>query len=409
MVTFDQIIREVDKHTTEFIRLYKCLKKNLQPSIPTKNKNLQLLITEYNSISNLFAKCPPKLTTVQLTEVQNRFTNLREKLVTLVEFLQLVITVPLSYETQVIYNPVPKVNNDTSFFFNFDLNLDTIEQKMTDDAATAKARFISTYAKLIPEFDGSAESLTRFTDACDLLNENVGTYMATAVTIIKTKLIGTARNYITNETTIQAIVDVLKANIKPESSKVVSSKLLGTKQGTKSATEYVKEIETLSAALKRAYLNEGVPAKSAEIYSTETVVKALTLSSGNERIKNVMQSADFKTVSEVTAKYVAVTTDNAVERAQIYYQRRSSKSYSQPRNNFVNTHGQFRSNTYDNRNFNYNRNYSNRGQGHQNYNNQRQNNFRGSSRRGYTRNVRYTENQTAPQVPLGANLETYTR
>lgn len=231
--------------------------------------------------------------------------------------------------------------------------------------------------------------------------------MATAVTIVKTKLIGTARSFVTNEATIDDIVAVLTTNIKFESSKVVSSKLLAYKQGNKSSVDYTKEIESISASLKRAFMSEGVPIAAAERYSVDTLVKAVASNSNNENVKRVMQAADFKTVSDVTAKFMSVTTEETANKSQVLHYKRFNNNYRGWRKNFRgNNRGQRGGygNGYGNRN------YENRGNGNNGSNGSRggysrqNNSYRGNSR-GQNQFVRFTENLTGPQRSLGESAQ----
>lgn len=64
-------------------------------------------------------------------------------------------------------------------------------------------------------------------------------------------------------------------------------------------------------------MNEGVPVASAELYSTEVVVKTIMAGANGQGEKRVMQAADFKTVAETTAKFVSVATDNKANKARI--------------------------------------------------------------------------------------------
>lgn len=403
MVTYSELVASVENKTQEFLRIYKCLKKKDLPSSPTKAAHLKNIVKQYNGVSEIFSKFYEQVSPIQKQEFLNRFDQLRDKLISLFEFLSISVAIPETFHAQVVL----RQRNDTTFFFDFDLNLEFFIAKMTEDAATAKAKFINAYSRIIPDFDGTPENLTRFIDACELLNENVGGHMSSAVTIIKTKLIGTARSYVTNEDTIAKIVDVLKENIKPESSKLVSSKLLGLKQGNKSPNDYVKEIENLSASLKRAFLSEGVPVATAEKYSVEAVVKAVAFNSNNETVKSVLRSADFKTISDVTTKFMSATTDEATNKASVFYYKRSGSHRGRKKGYRGGYQGHRGGANYGNHN---DRNYDNRGQnegyrsgnGYLGYG-RRQNNYRGS--RGNNQNVRYTENSAAPQVTLGATLD----
>lgn len=75
------------------------------------------------------------------------------------------------------------------------------------------------------EFITFATRTKRFIDAVNLVNANVGAFVVSAIEVVKSKLKGSATNIITkrNETTLKAITDKLKENIKSESSKLITS------------------------------------------------------------------------------------------------------------------------------------------------------------------------------------------
>lgn len=99
--------------------------------------------------------------------------------------------------------------------------------------------FLNFASRIVPEFDGSPENLQRFVDAVNLVNENAGTNESSAVSLIKTKLSGTARNFITNESTVNEIVQTLQNNIKSVSSKVLISKIMSARQNNRPTNTYV--------------------------------------------------------------------------------------------------------------------------------------------------------------------------
>jgi len=80
-----------------------------------------------------------------------------------------------------------------------------IEKKLSNSITMAQSNidFINTASKLIPVCDGKAENLTSFIDALEII-ELIEKQLA--VSIIKTKLKGVARNLIGNETTIAEVI-----------------------------------------------------------------------------------------------------------------------------------------------------------------------------------------------------------
>lgn len=59
-------------------------------------------------------------------------------------------------------------------------------------------RFISTAAKLVAEFDGKSKNLRSFLDFLSLLEAIKGEHETVAISLLKTKLKGNARNLISS-------------------------------------------------------------------------------------------------------------------------------------------------------------------------------------------------------------------
>lgn len=263
-----------------------------------------------------------------------------------------------------------------------------------------KSKFINTYSKLLPEYDGKFENLQRFIDACELMDDGVGNHMGVAVRLIKAKLGVSARSFITNEDTIKKILDKLRGSIKADSSKVVSAKLMSLKQGNKSPNDFMKEVEEMTELLNVAYINEGMPPALAESQSVDYAARSLIANVSNPQIKTVLQSADLKTVNDISTKYLSVATDQATNKAQVFYNKRFNKrGYRGRGRKYFNNNNSFRGG-YGNGSYRGN----NRGRG----------NFRGNrgNNRGNYGNgnpaIRYTENCQYPQLTLGgeSNMST---
>ncbi|KAK9712761.1 hypothetical protein QE152_g24754 [Popillia japonica] len=119
---------------------------------------------------------------------------------------------------------------------------------------------------LLQEFDGSFDKLQSFLDSLALLQANSEGHADRALAFVKTRLTGKARELINDDMTIDDILKALKSNIKGESSKVVSAKLLNLKQNFKGTSKFATEIESLATSLKRAYITEGVPNVVAQMH-----------------------------------------------------------------------------------------------------------------------------------------------
>jgi len=276
------------------------------------------------------------------------------------------------------------------------LNSDTTISEMP---AMTPAEFINTAAKLIPDFDGKFENLQRFLDALTLLDSIKGDHESIAITLIKTKLIGTARNLISSETSINLIKSTLISKVKGQSTQAVTAKLLNTRQNNKSPNDFAKEIEETTKLLQNAYISEGLTPELAETYSTQAAVKAVIKNSNSDNIKIIMQAGQFSSLNQVITKFIE-SSSNVNENPRVNYMQK-------------NQHGSYHSN-YRGRG---NGNRGNRGRrnfyrgNNQNQSNNYQNNQNRSSNRGRSnnRNVRQinasSENEAAPQTAHLGNVQ----
>lgn len=260
----------------------------------------------------------------------------------------------------------------------------------TDTKMTLTNIEFQSYAgRIIPEYDGSPAELTRFVDALELVEENVTTFEATAIKLIKTKLKGEARNLITNEGSIQAIIATLKSNIKIESTEMVVAKLMNTKSHNKNANNYVKELEDLGSQLKRAFISEGVTLSMAEKYTTQNVVASIKANTPSNEIKTVFTAATVNTVGEALTKYSQITAEKEKNSSVLHFS--GYKKYN--KRNFRGGHNQNnRQNRYKGNNSNYNSNYNYNSNNNSNYNS------RGSRQYNNGRNFRNNNNRGRSSV-----------
>jgi len=68
-------------------------------------------------------------------------------------------------------------------------------------------------SNLIPVFNGKSENLTSFIGALQVIESIKREHEQLAVSIIKTKLKGVAKNLIANETTVTEVIFILKSNV----------------------------------------------------------------------------------------------------------------------------------------------------------------------------------------------------
>jgi len=276
---------------------------------------------------------------------------------------------------------------------NSSVNTTSISSTSTSDSNTmtlTAIHIINLATKVVPEYDGTPNELQRFIDAINLRNTSKDQFEDSAIEVIKTKLKGTAR--ITNETTTIAIRDTLKASVKPLSTKLLISKLKNLKQATKSPNDYITQVESLTTALKTAYISDGLSVNLAETYTTQDALEAIQSNSNNEKVNIILEAGNFANVAELSTKFLSVAASNSNENQIHYFQRKYNNFGGSKRFN----RGSYHTNNF--RGSNFRGGYNNKPSYYNNHG--YQNNFRGgyndrnSFNRGtQNRQVRYVEGE----------------
>lgn len=361
----------------------RALKKNIPKSESVRKDIRDNLIQLFNRYTEHLAVSWNSLEAAQKSIAKQKFFYIRDKVIRSFQALDVKYKVPVTCIEKID----PLILEDD---FSEDENLDS-DMSAID--------FFTLASKLVHnQFDGSPDNLRSFLDALELLNSISTGQTANAVHFVKTRLTGKARDLITNETTIEQIIEKLKAGIKGDNSRLLTAKILNFKQNSKDTAAYATEIENLAESLKRAYINEGVPYEVAGTYTTETVVRSLSQNANSEKARLIVEAGTFNTVQEVVTKLVNSATNNSV--SNVFYSGQNFKRS----NNWHNGRGQYQNFNPANRSQNYchgRRGRSNRGRS----NNTRYPHY---SFNGRSRSIRFyesgrdSENQSDPQqVRLG--------
>lgn len=342
----------------------RAIKKQVPKSLIVRNEIRDNLVKLYNSFTNTLADCWLKLSEAQRHDFKQTFLLIRDKIVRSFQSLGVRYRVPTSI--------VENINTQI---------LDDEDISEEDTMALTINEFFNLASKLLPvQFDGSFDKLQSFLDSLTLLQANSDGHNDRAIAFVKTRLTGKARDLITDTMTLDDIFVSLKNNIKGESSKIISAKLLSLRQNIKDTNAFATEIESLANMLKRAYISEGVPHAVSETYATDTTVKALSRNATSERTRLIMEAGTFTTVQEAITKLVSITNETNNNASVLY-----AKPF-RPYNNSNNFSNQYRG--PQNR-----RPVSNNGQ-HRNYGRHSSNypkrHFRSNSRR-YTNNNNSSE------------------
>lgn len=389
----------------DFDKSYKCLNKTKLPSAQTQLKHITDLINKHNEVAELLKDTFHVLSEQYKVSVAEFFKSFKDRLEILFERLDLDITIPRDLMTSIENNISEKSLVSDSAGTSTEIGNEIKDPKNMADTV---ANFLTSAAKLLPDFDGTYINLQRFIDAINLVNLIKSTHDEVAVSLIKSKLTGTARNLITTENTIAEIVAKLKSSIKSEDTQAVTAKLVNAKQNNKPTNEYVEEIETLTKQLEMAYISDGLSSEIAKKYSTQTAVKALTKNAKSDKAKLLLQAGNFNQLSDIVTKFVELSNEaedvfriNMVQYNPNYRNNpRRNSNRGSSRYNYRGRGGRDNNNNnqQQRRSYNQNRNYQRNRNNNQNQNNGRNGN----------RNVRAidaaSENGYSPQQ---AQLGTY--
>lgn len=452
MSSWDTIKENLKIIKTDFDKAYKCLNKTKLPSARTQIKHLQTLISCHNSTIGIIRPIKNSLTGDNETYILQLVQSFKTKLDVLFKRLEILAIIPndltsiidvkfketentgenssdsgsdTETESTSLLKTPQKSTDSTISKSSASPNIAvkttpalTFELKNNNISIMSASNFLSTASKLLPDFDGKFENLQRFLDAIELVKLVTGEHEAIAVTLIKSKLIGTSRTIITTEATIEDIKRKLTTDIKGDSSQVVVTKLLNAKQNSKATSEYVTDIENLTKQLENAYISDGIPQTVAKKYSMETAVKSLIKNARSEKAKLLMQAATFTNMSEVITKFVDLSAESE-DTVRINFVRNSNQNNythsayrGRNRQNFYRGRGGRNNQNYSNRfNSNRNQNFSGNSNRNQNWNNQDYTHRNSNQRQSQTqnRNVRVIEanqgNESTPQSAQLGNIE----
>lgn len=394
----------ISSEKENFRRAYKCINKNIYVRPETVRKHLNTIISSLETIREVAYKNREKFTKDHKEEVLEVYWNLRDQLVRILDKYNINQTIPHSIEEplKIDTNIILPSGGSEKFAPISEEETDSDSEEFGDKIKMAQTviEFLNTASKLICDFDGKPENLRTFLDSIQLVDSLKGTHEQVAVSIIKTKLKGTARNLIDNESSIAEIVNKLKNSVKGESVEVLSAKIMNIRQNNKPANVYCSEIESLVKSLESTYISDGLSCELASKYSTQIAVKALTNNCANEKVKLIMQAGQFNSMNDVISKFVNTCTETTGQHnAVLYYgQRPNNNNYRRGRGRFRGRGNFSRNNNYNNRNNNNNNNYSN--------NNYRSRGGRGNNNgnRNHARAITVNDNSSEnPNSPLRSN------
>ena len=380
MTLWQEIYDSIEVYKNSFNKAYKCVNKNIYIRPQTVRQHISTLIVDFNKISKIIAKYELQFVKEHKEIVTKIYWDLRDKLVKIFNRYNIKYELPHCFKIQIEFNIHSVLLTDKN------LTLQEIEEEEeeeenekeededkhpTDPDNTNSSntmtqtveQFIATASRFIFDFDGKSVNLQSFIDGLTTVDLIKGDHEDLAVSLIKTKLKDSARQLITNETTIEQIIKTLKTTIRGEPVEVLTAKLMSIQQKDKTANVYTKEVEDLAKAIKSAYISDGVPLNVAEKYTTKAAVTAMVNNCNMSEVKLIMKSGNFTSLNEAVQKFVESCTDSHGKSDMVLYYKQNNS----PNNYRGNNHGRYRGNN------------SNRG-GYRGYhNNGRNNNNRGGN------------------------------
>lgn len=394
MMTWNEIVAAYNKLRDEYKKLHKCLSVTKARTVTkeTFDNNLHLLITVYNKIIQNFQSDYEILTAEHKLTVDNTLLSLRDKTLNLFKSLNIRILVPLPpgeiVETQVNASDSDSDHSDTHDGPNMVLSQED---------------FLGLAAKTISKnYEGDPLKLTAFINSIKLLVAIAGnTHAAFLTTFLMTKLDGKALEVVPAEpTTVDEIIAGLK-NIKPETSKVVSSKMTSLRFDRAKVADFSEQAKLLGEALQRSLVIEGVSREKAHEMVIDKSIEMCRSNTRSDLVKAVLSATTYSDPDEVIAKLILESSKETQERQILAYKARfqNKRGRGRGRGQYHGNQSQYQgsSNSQQQQHgHNQRKTWNNRGRG-RSY---------GNGRGNYdNRNVRVIEasgNSEAPQqYPLG--------
>lgn len=303
------------------------------------------------------------------------------------------------------------VQDDTQSVDSVNQNYTIDSEPSDDDMALTKAEYMTLMAQQIPQpFTGEAVALKTFINSVDYLKEAAtGDQISLLKSFILTKLQGKALEIIPEDAnTIDAIINALKAKIKPENSKVIEGRMMALRADKSNLQDYAKRAENLADCLKRSLILEGISVAKAQEMVIDKTIELCRANTTSPVVISILESAKFENAKEVVAKYIIQSNKSKHEQQILSFQKRQNNNNNQygnrNNNNFNRNRQNFnrRSNSNGNNNYrNANRNNSNNQDNQNNSNNNYRGNNNYNNRRNNRRQVNVVENAGAPQRALG--------
>lgn len=281
---------QIEFHTLEIVKVSKRVLKSKLTSNVQKLSQYEIdAVNAYNNWAVFLQRSWKKLTETQKLVCKTKSTYFKDKI------SKTLSTLNCNYIfSENILKPIHKyVDSDIE---GSEVQSDCFEHLFdtkTDEMAMTNVEFLKVASATINfKYSGDPLRISSFIDSVRLLDTLATTpeLETFLVTFIRTKIDGRAREFVDDShNTINKLIDTLKLNIKPDSSKVIEGRMLSLKLSNSTQEEFAKKAEDLAESLRRSLIIEGMTTPKATEISIDKTIELCRVNTRNEMlIKHIM-------------------------------------------------------------------------------------------------------------------------
>lgn len=386
----------------KFVRVKKrIIKKDLSTNREKLGEYARDIISTHNDIVTFVAQFYQTLSTEEKTYFRGELVYIRDKTIECFGRLNLKLVVST--------NLLEKVSEDSLLAFEdsgsgssskSSLSYHSEREEEEEMSAMTAAEFLRLASQHINRnYAGDPLALSSFIDSVELLKQVMGTHADILRQFVITRLEGRAREAVPEGAeSVDAILNALKAAIKPDSSKVIEGRMLALRVDKSKIQDFTKQAEELAEALERSLIVEGISQAKAKSMAIDKTVEMCRQSARSDLVKSVLAATTFTNAKEVVAKFVVEAAVETKEKQILAFRAQQKRGNGSRARGFRGGRG----NQGGWRNQNGNNNYNNNGHNGNNYRGRGgQGRGRGRSRNDYNngyqdRYVRVAENAGGP-------------
>lgn len=396
-----------DQLKLKFLNATKCvLKEKLSKNPDTLKSYENSIVTSFNELASFIDDQFRDFDDSTQIYFRQEFLKFREKLLRSFGKLDCNIHVPSDLFQTIDINNTEQFENASDALSmsvevnNIENNTSNIENgtNSSDDESIVKMPPVSkldllrSLSQTINQsYSGDPLALDAFIDRIELAKCALegDEQLETLRKFVLTKLEGKARELVDTKDTLDEITKALRANIKPDSSKVIEGRMLSLRLNKIPSTDYAIKAEELAEALQRSLIVEGITREKAKQMAIEKTVEMCRQSARTDLVKSVIASTSFKEPKEVIAKLITEQTVHEKEQQILsfhrYDNRNRNNGWRGGRNNYRGNFQNSNRGGFSGQNGNWNNKSRGNVQG---------NNYRNNNRKNY--DVRVTENWNGP-------------